>query len=122
MWSQILLYKDVMSELEKSNFRNSFHLTRTEKEFLKNRSIESIAQDVYSVLLKRIKDPKAYGFSDGKQTPFTGWIFKSQHATATCCRKCISKWHKIPIVNPLTDKELKHVLIIILRWISKEIR
>ncbi len=35
--------------------------------------------------------------NDGKQTPMRGHpVFIAQHATATCCRGCLEKWHAIP--------------------------
>lgn len=35
--------------------------------------------------------------NDGKQTPMRGHpVFIAQHATATCCRGCLAKWHNIP--------------------------
>lgn len=34
--------------------------------------------------------------NDRKQTPTKGHpVFVAQYATATCCRECIRKWHKI---------------------------
>lgn len=38
----------------------------------------------------------AYIVNDGKQTPMRGHpVFIAQHATATCCREYIRKWHKM---------------------------
>src|SRR3546814_7102519 len=35
--------------------------------------------------------------NDGKQTPMRGHpVLIAQHATATCCRSCLAKWHGIP--------------------------
>jgi len=47
---------------------------------------------------------------DGRQTPRDGNpIFYAQHATATCCRKCIEEWHGIPRDKPLTEEELEYM-------------
>jgi len=33
--------------------------------------------------------------NDGKQTPMRGHpVFIAQHATATCCRRCLWKWYQ----------------------------
>lgn len=46
---------------------------------------------------------------DGRQTKMTGnAIFYAQHATATCCRKCLECWHGIPKGQPLTEEEIKY--------------
>ena len=42
------------------------------------------------------KEAPAVILNDGKQTPMKGHpVFIAQHATATCCRQCIQKWHKM---------------------------
>jgi Domain of unknown function (DUF4186) len=46
---------------------------------------------------------------DGRQTPMEGnVIFFAQHATATCCRKCLCYWHGVPNNRPLTEEELNY--------------
>ena len=46
------------------------------------------------IIFKR--EAPAFIHNDGKQTPTKGHpVFVAQHATATCCRECIRKWHKI---------------------------
>jgi hypothetical protein len=60
--------------------------------------------------------------NDGKQTPFRGHpVFVAQHATATCCRGCLSKWHGIPAGRPLTADEQGHVVAAIERWLDMQL-
>ena len=60
--------------------------------------------------------------NDGKQTPMRGYpVFVAQHATATCCRSCLEKWHHIPQNRPLTYEERELVLDIIIRWIEQHL-
>jgi hypothetical protein len=50
----------------------------------------------------------ANGF-DGRQTPMDGRIvYYAQHATATCCRKCLEYWHDIPPNRALTEEEVDY--------------
>ena len=61
--------------------------------------------------------------NDGKQTPFRGHpVFVAQHATATCCRGCLAKWHGIARGAPLTDEETAHVIATLARWLARERR
>ncbi len=49
---------------------------------------------------------------DGRQTPMENSgnpIHFSQHATATCCRKCIEYWHDIPKGRSLTTTEIDYL-------------
>jgi hypothetical protein len=46
---------------------------------------------------------------DGRQTPRSGnVIYYAQHATATCCRKCMEVWHRIPRDRDMTEDEIKY--------------
>ena len=65
-------------------------------------------------LRKRLKN-------DGRQTPYKGAIFKAMHATATCCRKCMNKWHKIPLNKELNDHEIIFASELIMQWIIRQI-
>ena len=58
--------------------------------------------------------------NDGKQTPFRGHpVFVAQHATATCCRGCLEKWHDIARGAELTDEEQAHVIAALERWLRR---
>ena len=59
--------------------------------------------------------------NDGKQTPMRGHpVFLAQHATATCCRGCLSKWHHIPAGRPMTDEEVRYAVDVIRRWLESQ--
>jgi hypothetical protein len=47
-------------------------------------------------------------------------IFIAQHATATCCRICLAKWHDIPAGRALTSAEQQHVLAALDRWLASQ--
>lgn len=56
--------------------------------------------------------------NDGRQTPYRGHpVFVAQHATATCCRTCLERWHDIPAGRALDDAEQGYVVEAICRWI-----
>ena len=57
--------------------------------------------------------------NDGRQTPLRGHpVFVAQHATATCCRSCLAKWHGIQAGSALSDKEVEHAVAAIARWLE----
>ena len=59
--------------------------------------------------------------NDGKQTPMRNHpVFVAQHATATCCRGCLEKWHGIPKGRELTAEEKTYVLAVIRRWLVSQ--
>ena len=58
---------------------------------------------------------------DGKQTPMKGHpVFLAQHATGTCCRGCLYKWHRIPKGRALYPAEQDYVVDILLEWIRRQ--
>jgi hypothetical protein len=63
----------------------------------------------------------AYPVRDGKQTPMRGHpVFLAQHATATCCRGCLEKWHGVPRGRPLSDAEQAYVVDVIDQWLRRQ--
>lgn len=61
----------------------------------------------------------AYTANDGKQTPMRKHpVFVAQHATATCCRGCLEKWHAIPKGRELSAEEKQYVVNVIRRWLE----
>ncbi len=60
--------------------------------------------------------------NDGMQTPMRGHpAFVAQHATASCCRGCLAKWHGIPAGRPLDAAEQRHIVETIERWLRLEL-
>ena len=60
--------------------------------------------------------------NDGKQTPMRGHpVFIAQHATATCCRGCIQKWHGIEKARALNEKEIDYIVALIMGWIERQL-
>lgn len=94
---------ELFYRLSKSKFRNKFKLGLKDKEYIKEKGINKIKEHAYDFINKRLA-PKEI-LNDGKQTPMRGHpVFIAQHATGTCCRGCLYKWHKIPDGRKLTDE------------------
>ena len=63
----------------------------------------------------------ANGF-DGRQTGLSGNVlFYAQHATATCCRKCVSYWHGIPADRPLDDEEARYCEALVVAYLDERL-
>ena len=107
----------MLEALSRSKFRSSFKLNEKDVRYISRiglDKIESHAKDFISTRLAPNFIP-----NDGKQTPFKGHpVFKAQHATATCCRGCLQKWHKIPKHKQLTEEEINYIIKIIIEWIK----
>ena len=59
---------------------------------------------------------------DGRQTPKSdNSIFYAQHATASCCRKCMQEWHGIPIGRKLLDEEVKYLTDLAMLYINERL-
>ena len=48
-------------------------------------------------------------------------VFVAQHATATCCRGCLYKWHHIQKNHNLTETETEYVVKVIMTWIKEQL-
>lgn len=59
---------------------------------------------------------------DGRQTPMSGnTIFYAQHATATCCRKCLQEWYGIPLGVALTEEQIAYFTELVMRYIGERL-
>ena len=110
----------ILEKLNHSKFRSSFHLKDKEKNYIKEKGLNTIESHAKDFITKRLAP--ANPINDGKQTPMKGHpVFIAEHATATCCRNCLYKWHHIPKNKELTNKEQDYIVQVIMTWIQKEI-
>lgn len=113
--------EEILSKLSKSKFRSSFHLRKYMISYIEEKGLDTIEEHARIFILKRLasKMPK----NDGKQTPMKGHpVFIAQHATATCCRSCLEKWHHISQNKELSTEEINYIINIIMMWIKKEMK
>ena len=82
--------------------------------------MDTIRQHARDFIAKR--EAPAVIPNDGKQTPMKGHpVFIAQHATATCCRECIRKWHKMQPGRGLSQVQQDYLVDVIMTWIQQEI-
>ncbi len=111
--------KNIFDRLSKSKFRSSFYLKDKDILYIEDKGIDKIRNHAYDFVIKRLADTS--NVTDGKQTPMKGHpVFIAQHATGTCCRRCLEKWHHISKNKNMTDDDIKYVVDIIMSWIEKE--
>ena len=109
----------IFERLRRSPFRSRFRLGTAERQYLDRKGIEVIMTHGRDFIDQRLAP--AEPANDGKQTPMRNHpVFVAQHATATCCRGCLEKWHAIPKGRELTVDEKQHVLAVIRRWLCAD--
>ena len=102
----------LFASLAKSRFRSRFKLKQNDIEYIRTKGMPKIESHARDFITKRLAP--AFPPNDGKQTPTKGHpVFIAQHATATCCRKCLKKWHRIPKGNQLTDQQINYIISVI---------
>lgn len=113
------MINSILFKLSKSKFRSSFKLKSKDIEYINKVGLDKIKSHTYDFVSKRLKDVSKV--NDGKQTPTHGHpVFIAQHATATCCRGCLEKWHKIDKNKILDDKDIDYIVSVIMMWINAE--
>lgn len=114
------MYDDILERLSKSTFRVRFKLRDKEKQYIEQKGLDRIKSHAEDFIRDRVS-PSIIP-NDGKQTPMKGHtVFIAQHATATCCRGCINKWHKIPKDVELTQEQQDYIVGLIMEWIKRQI-
>jgi len=108
-----------LSRIARSPFRARFHLRARELAYTESRGPEIIAEHARNLIDARLAP--AHPSKDGRQTPWGGHpVFRAQHATATCCRKCLQLNHGIPQGHQLSEREREYLVTVIRRWIEVE--
>jgi hypothetical protein len=110
----------VFESLSQSRFRSGFHILSREKEYLAGKGLTATLSHARVFIGQRLApaQPK----NDGKQTPWRGHpVFIAQHATGTCCRGCLAKWHGIPRGVMLDAAAQDHIIAVIERWLKNEL-
>jgi hypothetical protein len=109
-----------LQALARQPFRARFHLRGRDAATVQLRGMEVIRAHADDLLAKRVAP--AAPPNDGKQTPYRGHpVFVAQHATATCCRGCIERWHGIAKGHELTAGERAYAVEVICRWIEADL-
>lgn len=110
---------EALKKLEHSKFRSSFHLTKKEREYLKEKGMD--VMESHAMDFVRTKLSAADPVNDGKQTPMKGHpVFKAMHATACCCRGCMNKWYKVPLHQELNEIQQEKIVHLLMAWIKRQ--
>jgi len=109
---------ELFDALAKSTFRRRFRLGPAERKYLDEKGPEVVAHHAREFVQDRLApaDPK----NDGRQTPMRGHpVFIAQHATGTCCRSCLAKWHGLAKGKPLHDDEVDYIVRVLTAWLER---
>lgn len=105
-----------LQRIGQHHFRAKFHLRGRDRAVVDLPGIATVRKHAQELIESRLAPAEPR--NDGKQTPYRGHpVFVAQHATATCCRTCLQRWHGIPAGRPLDDAEQAYVVEAICRWI-----
>lgn len=106
----------LFTRLSRSAFRSRFRLGVKERQYCLDKGAEVIASHAADFVARRLAPAQPQ--NDGKLTPMRGHpVFIAQHATATCCRGCLEKWHNIPHGYPLTETQQQYIVDVIYHWL-----
>lgn len=111
--------EELFRSLGRSAFRSRFHLREAELRCIREKGMEAVLRHARSFVESRLAP--AEPVNDGRQTPMRNHpVFVAQHATATCCRGCLAKWHGIAKGRELSGEEIDYVARVIERWLESQ--
>jgi hypothetical protein len=107
----------LFAALARSKFRSRFRLGAKEAAYLHQKGMDVILQHAHDFITSRLAPEQPQ--NDGRQTPMRGHpVFIAQHATATCCRSCLDKWHGIAQGKSLDAAEIEYIVGVIRQWLE----
>lgn len=110
----------VFEALARSDFRRRMKLRKADRLYLRTKGLPVVMQHAAEFIAERLVPAKPE--KDGMQTPMKGHpVFTAQHATATCCRRCLASWHSIPAGRCLAAEEQEYILAVLRRWLEAEL-
>jgi hypothetical protein len=111
--------EELFAALGDSQFRRGFRLRGKELAYLRSKGLRTVLEHAADFIEKRLAP--AEPANDGKQTPMRNHpAFVAQHATATCCRGCLQKWHRIPKGHALDAEQKRYVLPVLEKWLTEQ--
>lgn len=109
----------LFQRLGQSEFRSSFSLKSNDRNYVREKGMDTVRKHAQDFIAKRLSP--AAPENDGRQTPMRGHpVFVAQHATATCCRGCLAKWHGIAEGEALSESEQEYLADVIMEWIRRQ--
>lgn len=110
-------WAELRARLARSRFRSRFRLNARDAAYAADRGNATLRLHARDFVERRLAP--AAPAKDGRQTPMRGHpVFVAQHATATCCRRCLARWHGIPPGRALDDAEVGYVVDVIAAWLG----
>ena len=97
--------EQALLKLEKSKFRSSFKLKEKDREYVKNKGMDTVRSHARDFVRDRLAPS-----------------FIAQHATACCCRGCLNKWYRIPKNVELTPAQQEKIVNLLMAWIEKQMK
>jgi hypothetical protein len=111
---------ELFAALQRSTFRARFALSSKDRAYLVRKTLPVVLRQARELIAQRLAPERPA--NDGKQTPMRGHpAFVAQHATATCCRKCLERWHFIPMGRPLSEQQVDYVVEVLERWLRTQL-
>ncbi len=118
---------ELVPKLKKEYVRHVFWHIELDQETLDE--IRALADsNLRTKIRKRIKSSihkkRSEIFRDGMQTPMNevNIIYYAQHATATCCRKCLKYWYEIPLEKELDSVDTQFCEDLIFTYIQERLK
>lgn len=112
--------RELFEKLRTSSFRSRFRLSQNDRAYIADRGLDVISDHAFDFIRTRLAPASVP--NEGRQTPFRGHpVFVAQHASATCCRRCLKKWHHIERGRPLNEDEICYIHDVIIAWIRQQL-
>jgi len=110
-------WQRIARRLSGSRFRSCFALGERELRYAEQRGTATLRQHAEDFVRGRLAPAQPH--NDGRQTPWKGHpVFIAQHATGTCCRRCLARWHGIPPGRALSEAEVAWIVDLLAAWLG----
>ncbi|MDD4797420.1 MAG: DUF4186 family protein, partial [Eubacteriales bacterium] len=95
--------------------------TEKAKKDVRKKSPDDLAAWVRRRLITTLSKPRCDNPWDGRQTPYDDKLLHwAQHATATCCRKCLAQWYGIGADIALSEADYAYFTQVVVQYLIEK--
>lgn len=114
--------EQALLKLEKSKFRSSFKLKEKDREYVKNKGMDTVRSHACDFVRDRLAP--SFIANDGQAKHPCADTLCLSHSTQrrAAARGCLNKWYRIPKNVELTPVQQEKIVNLLMAWIEKQMK
>ncbi len=110
-------FNSILLQLSKNPFYGSIAPTQKDREYCRRHSPGQLFHETEEIVRKTLANTAASHVRQWGHPAYT-----AMNGTACCCRKCLYRFHNIPMNRRLTDTEIHSITSLLMEWLKRKMQ